>query len=221
MNFTYSIDYQNKQARTITVLYRHENPKTLPVVYVLSYPEGATDETLRNIALTAAPIWQWQDAIDRDDPDFKLGSYDATADEVAAAIALNVPEPPTFEQLKQQKLVEIDEWRVQAEQKGMPWQFGDVSDVVQIRHDRDLNNINGRVSAALVLKQRGVTDPVLTFRAESNMTHSLTPDQMIEMGLAVGEFTANQYMKAWALKEQLNAAQTVEDLEAIQWPETS
>lgn len=31
MNFTYNIEYQNKQARTVTVLYRHENPKALEV----------------------------------------------------------------------------------------------------------------------------------------------------------------------------------------------
>lgn len=219
MNFTYSIEYHNKQAQTITVLYRHEDPKTLPVVYVLSYPEGATDETLKQVALAAAPIEQWQKAIDRDEPSFTLGEFEGTLEEVNNALKLYEPEPLTFEELRFAKLQDIDSWRVLAEQKGMPWTFGTIQDKVQVRHDRDLNNINGRVSAALVLKGRGVTDPVLPFRAQSNITHNLTPDEMIEMGLAVGEFTASQYMIAWDLKGRLSLAETVEDLEAIVWPQ--
>ena len=221
MNFKYSIQYQNKQARTITVLYEHESPKTLAVCYVLSYPEGATDETLRNVALAAAPVEQWQEAIDREEPDFELGTFDATFDQVAEVVASNEPAAPTFDELKERKRREIDEWRVMAEQRGMPWTFGDIKDRVQVRNERDLTNINGQVSAALVLKGRGVTDPVLPFRAQSNITHNMTPDEMIEMGLAVGEFTANQYMKAWALKAELDLAETVEELEAIVWPADS
>lgn len=219
MNFTYSIEYQNKQARSITVLYRHEDPRTLPVVYVLDYPEGANDETLRSVALASAPIDQWQKAIEQQDPDFSLGTFEATFEDVEAVKALAEPAPPTFEELKQLKYLQIDEWRVAAEQRGMPWTFGETQDKVQVRNERDLANINGRVSAALVLKGRGVTSSVLTFRAQSNVTHNMTPDQMIDMGLAVGEFTADQYLKAWNLKEMLALVETTEDLEAIVWPE--
>lgn len=219
MQFTIQIEYQNKQDRTVTVLYRHENPKALAVVYPLVYPEGATEEDIRNIALAYAPLEKWEEAINREDPDFQIEPFEATAEEARAAAALFEPQPPTLEELIEMKRVEIDEWRVQAEQRGMPWAFGSIDDIVQVRHERDLNNINGRVSAALVLKGRGVTDPVLPFRAQSNITHNLTPDEMIEMGLAVGEFTANQYMIAWGLKEQLALVETVEDLEVIAWPQ--
>lgn len=217
MNFTFKIEYQNKQERSITVSYIPENTKALPVVYVLSYPEGATELDIKNIALAHAPIRKWEDAITREDADFPLGEFEATTEEVNVAVAIYSP-PPSLEEIKIQRRSEIDRWREAAEQAGMPWKFGDVEDRVQVRHDRDLNNINGRVSAALVLKGRGVTEPVLPFRAESDTTHHLTPDHMIDMGLAVGDFTATQYMIAWGLKERLDQAQTEEDVEAITWP---
>lgn len=132
---------------------------------------------------------------------------------------LKEPEPqPTLEDMKVLKMAEIENWRIQAERSGMPWHFGTIEDIVQVRHERDLANINGQVSAALVLKGRGVTQAVLPFRAQSNITHNLTPDEMIDMGMAVGEFTADQYMKAWALKEQVAAATTAEELDALVWP---
>lgn len=217
MNFTYSIEYQNKQDRTITVLYRNENPKTLAVVYVLAYPEGADEEAIRNVALASAPIQIWQEAIDREELEIPLGVFEATAEDVAAVIALS-EHKPTFEEIVVTKRLEIDDWRVRAEQYGMPWTFGEIEDRVQVRNERDLANINGRVSAALVLKGRGVTDPVLPFRAQSNVTHQMTPDQMIDMGLAVGEFTADQYLKAWQLKETLETLTTAEEVEALAWP---
>lgn len=218
MNFTYSIEYHNKQDKTVTVLYLPEHPKALSIALVVPYPPGASEEEIRTAVLAEAPLSRWQAAIDEQEVEVELGTYEATRADVEAALAVIQP-PPTLEQLKEGKNRQIDEWRVLAEQKGMPWKFGDIDDLVQVRHERDLANINGRVSAALVLKGRGVTTPVLPFRAQLNITHSLTPDQMIDMGIAVGEFTADQYIKAWTLKELVKVATTVEDLEAIEWPE--
>lgn len=218
MNFSYTIDYQNKQERTITVLYQHDDPKALAVVYVLSYPEGATAEEIHAIALEHAPLAKWQEAISREDPDFELGSFSGTAEEAETASRRHLV-PPTLADLKAAKSLEIEQWRVRAEQKGMGYAFpGGAPDRIQLRDSRDIANINGQVSAALILQGQGVIDPLLPFRAESNVTHAMTPAQMIDMGMAVNTYIGDGYKTAWSLKEQAAAATTAQDLDAIVWP---
>ena len=69
---------------------------------------------------------------------------------------------------------------------------------------RDIANINGEASAALILEGQGVTAAVLDFRDEQNVTHVMTPAQMIAMGLAVSSFINATYLAKWALKEQIS-----------------
>lgn len=127
---------------------------------------------------------------------------------------------PTLDDLKAYKRVQIDEWRVQAEQKGLTYTFpGGAVDCIQLRHERDLANVNGQVSAALILHADGVTDAVIPLRAESNTTYMLTPAQVLAMGMAVNQFVGQGYQIAWTLKEQVEAATTQDMLEAIKWPE--
>jgi len=130
----------------------------------------------------------------------------------------NTP-PKTLEQVKEQRKAAIDTWRAQAERKGLTFQFPNRQDVVQLRNERDLANVNGQALSAVLLKNQGVTGPVLGFRAESNTTHMLTPDQMIAMGLAVGSFVSRMYEIAWGLKEKVSKATTIETVEAVVWPE--
>lgn len=121
-----------------------------------------------------------------------------------------------------QKKAQIDEWRVAAEQAGMVYAFpSGQSDVVQLRDDRDRANINGQVTTAMLLQSQGIDAPVLPFRAESNTTYMLTPAQMIALGVATGQFSSQQYQIGWTLKEQVDAATTVQQLEAITWPQSS
>lgn len=124
-----------------------------------------------------------------------------------------------IEDAVKRKRAAIEDWRKAAEAAGMPWTFpGDIEDVVQLRDERDIANVNGRVTAALILQAGAVTGPVLEFRAESNTTHQMTAEQMIGMGMGVSAFLASNYQKAWALKAQLDAATTTAEVEAIAWP---
>lgn len=149
---------------------------------------------------------------------------DGSAHEITAlgivppAGALTEPPPPTLPDIKQEKRLEIEAARNQAERQGMPWIFpGSIGDVVQLRTERDITNVNGQVTNALVLQQQGITDAVLPFQGESNQTHMLTPAQMIALGQAVNAHIAALYQHQWQLKDQLNTAQTPEEIEAIQW----
>lgn len=145
-------------------------------------------------------------------------SQEPVSDGVLSLFGKHNP-PPTFEQLKEQKTALIDRWRIIAEQKGLLYTFpSGEQDVIQLRDERDVANVIGQVSAALILQAQNVTDPVLPFRAESNTTYMLTPIQTLEMGMAVNQFMGQNYQIAWALKEQVASAQTEADLDAIGWP---
>ena len=128
-------------------------------------------------------------------------------------------QPPTLIEVKEAKRAQIVQWQTEAEHAGMPYTFpGGNLDTIQLRNDRDRANINGQVTTALVLKAQGVTDPILPFRAESNTTYLLTPDEMQGLGVAVGQFGSAMYQIAWGLKEQVELATTIEAVEAIVWP---
>jgi hypothetical protein len=140
-------------------------------------------------------------------------------DDLLTLVQVEVEPEPTLDDLKARKRVQIDEWRVRAEQKGLVYTFpGGQVDCIQLRHERDLANVNGQVSAAMILQAEGVTDPVLPLRAESNVTYMLTPAQMLATGMAVNQFVGQGYSTSWALKERVELATSAAQLEDIVWP---
>jgi len=85
----------------------------------------------------------------------------------------------------------------------------------------DIANINGEASSALILQGQGVTAAVLDFRDEQNVTHAMTPAQMIAMALAVSTFINATYLAKWALREQINnlTPDTIDAFDITQgWP---
>lgn len=131
------------------------------------------------------------------------------------------PPPPTLEEVKLRHRATIDAWRETAERAGVTYEFpGGHVDVIQTRHADDFRNIQGRVTDAMLKKSQGITDPVIFFRAESDTTYNLTPDEAIDMGTAVSSFVDAQYVIAWQLKDQVELATTIEDVNAITWPST-
>ena len=222
MNFTYSIDFHNKQTGTVTVVYTPETgvPTCYPVVQLVECGNLSTQTELHNLILSLAPIAQWERAVaDAAKPDFELvADVAATPEDVDAAIAAMTP-TPTLEGAKALKRYAIDQMREAAEQAGMGFVFpGEANDVVQLRDDRDRTNISSLTTVATILSSQGVSDPVLAFRAASDVTYDMTPAQMIELGLAVAAFVSETYLTAWGLKQQLDAAETIEAVEAISWP---
>lgn len=134
------------------------------------------------------------------------------------------PAGPSVAELIAAKRAAIEARRDTEEQKGCTYSFpGGVEDVVQLRDERDKLNLNGQVTAALILKGQGVTDEVMPFQAESNATHMLSPDEMIAMGTAVNNYCLGLYQKQWQQKSLLDALDpataTAADVAAIaDWP---
>lgn len=220
MNFTYAVEYQNKQTKTVTVLYSpdaQDAPGALPTVRVLHYKSTWTPEQLNAYILSQAPLSEWAEA-SSDGPIFQLGEVSATSEDVTSAVESMKP-AKTLESVKALKLEWVDRKRMSVERQGVSYTFpGQLVDVIQLRDQRDLGNVSGLATAALSLKLQGVTDPVFPFRAESNVTYNLTPDQMLEMAQTVNAYISSLYQIGWGLKQVIEAASSIEEIEGIQWP---
>jgi len=119
---------------------------------------------------------------------------------------------------RKEKLASIDTAFHAVLAGGVSFDFNGERDIVQTRYERDLINISGVSTKALSLNSQGVTDPVIHFRAASNTTYQMTPAQAIAMGEAVAAHSEHNYKTRWLLKDALDAAQTVHEVEAITWP---
>jgi hypothetical protein len=110
------------------------------------------------------------------------------------------------------------------EQRGVRYTFPDgQEDVIQTRDAKDLRNIDVQLGAANALKAKGVTEPVMMFRGESNVNHIMTPDQMIDMGVAVVMMGQQTYEAKWQKDDQIDHLQTLEEAESFDidsgWPQ--
>lgn len=119
---------------------------------------------------------------------------------------------------KKAKHAYIDRERITREGGGAPFNFSGVDDVIQTRFERDYINISGITMQALLLQARGIDAAVIEFRAESNTTYLLTPANAIALGEAVAAHSQQIYATSWALKDQLEQAETVAEVESIVWP---
>jgi hypothetical protein len=63
----------------------------------------------------------------------------------------------------------------------------------------DMNNITGLTTAAVILQEQGVTNVALSFRDAQNVTHPMTPAQMIALGMAVTNFISSTYQAKWRI----------------------
>jgi hypothetical protein len=97
----------------------------------------------------------------------------------------------------------------------MPYSFPDgTTGTVQLR-PRDQSNINGLVTGAQVQLAAGAADP-MPFRDRENVTHSLTPQQVVAMGAQALAFVSAMYTAAWAHKDAVSAAERAGDRVAVE-----
>lgn len=71
---------------------------------------------------------------------------------------------------------------------------------VQTRNEGDLLNLNGLVTRAMLMLSLGQAGTI-TFRDQDNVDHTLTPQQMIEVGSLVAAKIDALYKRSWALKD--------------------
>lgn len=115
------------------------------------------------------------------------------------------------------KKKELDYIRYQLSNGGMEWNFNGVTDVVQTR-DEDKLLLLSMYSKAKSLIDSGITDAVQIFRAESNNSYWITPQEAHDMSLQAALYIENLYITSWSLKDQVNNATTLQEISNITWP---
>ena len=121
---------------------------------------------------------------------------------------------PTLAEKKEACKSQIDDLRVSTEKKGVSYTFSDVQDAIQLRSADDFINILGVVNTAQIMIAVGV-EGTLPFRAESNTTYQLTPQDAISLGVAVSSFRQSLYQKAWQYKEAVDACKSKSAVDAV------
>jgi hypothetical protein len=114
------------------------------------------------------------------------------------------PEPEVPEAIPatlSERNAEVDIIRDQKIAEGMPFNFSNGIGVVQLRHEKDIRNIQGRASAGLALSAMGDTTTVLTFRDAADVTHPMTARDAIVLGLSASQFISENYEAAWNHKD--------------------
>jgi len=84
-------------------------------------------------------------------------------------------------------------------------------------YQADKVRINGAVQLAVLAKAGGVPFSE-TWTLADNTTRELDADQVITLGLALGQYVSDVFATGRALRDQINAAETIEEVQTIGWP---
>lgn len=117
-------------------------------------------------------------------------------------------------EIKEQKCIELDRYRDECFTSGMVWYFAGKQDRVQTRPQDKINLISIAIKSILL---EDTTTPIVKFRAQSNTDYLLTAKQAQAMALAASEHIEAIYHHSWVRKDQVQAATTPEEVEAIVW----
>ncbi|MFT3758439.1 hypothetical protein [Thauera sp.] len=86
--------------------------------------------------------------------------------------------------------------------------------------DKVKSDLTASTTGAIALNAAGVVDPVMPWTVFENITHMLTPAQMIEFGVAALQWRGAIHVQSQVMRAAINAAQTVADVvAAVQWGE--
>lgn len=115
---------------------------------------------------------------------------------------------PTLDELKIAKRAEINAARDAAEQGGFEY-TGKIFDSDSISCQRI-----SMAAQAMALAPEGTT---ITWTCQDNTTIDLTAQELVGLVVALAEWSNTCHQKATALKAQIDAAKTAEELEKITW----
>ncbi|CAN0444387.1 unnamed protein product, partial [Ectocarpus fasciculatus] len=129
----------------------------------------------------------------------------------------------TLESAKTDKRMAINLLRDEKIFAGLSYLFPDgLTGIVDMSEQSDFDNLQALTTLAQVLHADGETAAVITFVDAEDQMHSMTPSQMIELGVAVTQRVAAIYAASWPIKASVKAAATIAEVEAIDiavgWP---
>jgi len=108
----------------------------------------------------------------------------------------------------ERKSLEVSVAREKRIAEGVPYDFSDGRGTVQTRNLVDVRNIQTNVIAALIFQGAGKTRPIMVFRDSENVTHRMTPAQMLAMAVAISQYGQVIYNRSWELKDGVEGMTT-------------
>lgn len=86
--------------------------------------------------------------------------------------------------------------------------------------EKVLRDLNGQATGALILSSMGVTDPVMPWTTHENVTHYLTPAQMLAFSMAALQWHSAIHIQSQTIRAAIESATDVAGaVAAAQWPE--
>lgn len=152
-------------------------------------------------------IQEATDCVNTVEGNYYLEDYQEDEQGRMMLIVRQMPEP-SLEELKKEKWEEIKKYRDAEEQSGCPY-MGSVLDSDSLSVQR----INTAVQAAQVVGESFAVDWTMKDNTVIHMTYT----DVLGMPAALAIFSNLLHVKAREKREQINAAETIEEVNAIEW----
>lgn len=114
--------------------------------------------------------------------------------------------------------------RIKAErdekQRGlMPYTYPSGSTHHNEMTEKVIRDLSASTTAALALASQGVSESVMPWTTHENITHWLTPAQMIAFGLSATQWHSDIHVQSQTIRAAINGAETVQGvIDAAVWP---
>lgn len=201
---------------------RDENGKIIRTYRYVPYTEQGLEKrknelrVKRNKMLAATDWTQSEDvqtrmsAVDRQNwSDYRAALRNLTDDFVDPNL-VSYPQRPVDPELKEVNTKSpvaivrrmIAAKRADVQNAGMPYAFPDGAGTIQTRNEVDIVNILGQAVGAMAHMTLGETTRLLSFRDSENVTHEMTPAQMLQMAMLALSFVSDTYVKKWQLEQK-------------------
>lgn len=128
-------------------------------------------------------------------------------------------EDRTLESAKAVAWQRIKAERDQRQAGSMPYTYPSGQTHHNAMSEKVVRDLSASTTAAIAIASSGVTDPVMPWTVEENVTHILTPAQMVAFGLSAMQWHSTIHMQSQAIRANIEAAATVQDVVAAAvWP---
>ena len=85
--------------------------------------------------------------------------------------------------------------------------------------EKVLRDLNGQATGALILSSTGVTDPVMPWTTHENITHHLTPAQMLAFSVAALQWHSALHVQSQTIRTAIESALDIAGvIAAAVWP---
>ena len=129
-------------------------------------------------------------------------------------------EPRSLEDVRDLAWQRIKDERDERQRGLMPYTYPSGETHHNEMTEKVLRDINGQATGALILSSMGVTDPVMPWTTHENITHYLTPAQMLSFSMAALQWHSAIHVQSQTIRTAISDAVDVSAVVAAAvWPE--